>query len=189
MTIHMSVETTNKVEPLDELYLTWLYSKAASPKLRNPSKTYWTLFNHMYKKEFVWFVPNDDNRVGDGVYLRHEFLESVNRESEDSWMGLGCSFLEMVVALSYRCAFDTNHEPRSWFWKLLEHLDLEKYNDNVLYPYEEIDAILDRVIWRTYDRDGKGGLFPLNNPRRDQRNVEIWYQMNAYFIEHEEEYI
>lgn len=188
MTIHTS-ENRGTIDPLDELYLTWLYSQVGSTKLRNPSRTYWTLFNHMYRKEFVWFVPNDSNRVGDGVWLRHEFLEHVNREPEDSWMELGCSFLEMLVALSRRLDFLTNGSVRFWFWKLLGHLDLEKYNDNILYPYDQIDAILDIVIWRLYESDGTGGLFPLKNPRRDQRNVEIWYQMQAYLIENENEYI
>ena len=39
------------------------------------------------------------------------------------------------------------------------------------------------IIWRTYDSNGYGGLFPLRNPREDQRKVELWYQLNAYLLE------
>lgn len=170
-------------EPLDELYLTWLYSQVASPKARNPSRTYWTLLRQLYKKEFVWFVPNDDNRVEDGRYLRYEFLEAHHRSHEDDWMDLSCSFLEMLIALSRRLSFQADGEPVIWFWHLIETLELANYNDNVIYPYDEVDEILDRVIWRTYEKDGKGGLFPLKNANRDQRQVEIWYQMSAYLIE------
>jgi hypothetical protein len=39
------------------------------------------------------------------------------------------------------------------------------------------------VIWRTYDRRGHGGLFPLQRSNRDQRRVEIWYQLSEYLLQ------
>jgi hypothetical protein len=39
---------------------------------------------------------------------------------------------------------------------------------------------------REYFPSGKGGLFPLENPREDQTKVEIWYQMHAYVMENYE---
>jgi hypothetical protein len=47
----------------------------------------------------------------------------------------------------------------------------------------EVMKILDRIIERTYQRNGVGGLFPLKRDKKDQRKVELWYQMNAYLIE------
>jgi len=91
--------------------------------------------------------------------------------------------LEMLIALSQRLSFEGEGKSRRWFWHLIENLNLNIYNDKHGVPFEEVNAILDRVIWRTYNRDGSGGLFPLRRAARDQRKIEIWYQMSAYLLE------
>lgn len=173
--------------PLDELYLRWLYGQVASIRAKNPARTYWSLIQQLYIKEFIWFVPNDDNRVEDGRDLRHEFMsQHPEAPLDESWLDLGCSFLEMLIGLSRRLAFETEGEPRDWFWHMMENLDLRRYND--LYyktdlQAEDIDDILDTVINRTYQSDGRGGLFPLEEAEQDQRDVEIWYQSASYVLE------
>lgn len=171
---------------LDEEYLTWLYGQMGIVKLKNPARTHWGLARQLYKKEFVWFIPNDDNRVEDGRDLRTEFVDEFDLDDaiDENWMRLGCSMLEMLVALSRRLAFMTDIDPREWFWEMLENVGIgmsyscdQKYNDEVA---DEVNEILDTIIWRTYGPNGDGGLFPLNNPDRDQRQVEIWYQLSAY---------
>lgn len=166
--------------------MVWLYSQVGSVKLRNKSKSHWSLIKQLYTKEFVWIIPNDDNRVEDGRDLRHEFLETCGIDGADSdWVGLGCSMLEMLIGLSRRLSFEAEGEPRVWFWHLIEMLDLEQYTDRVYNEAAEkrIDETLDTVIFRNYAPDGSGGLFPLNHPNEDQREVEIWYQLNAYLLE------
>lgn len=171
-------------QPLDELYLTWLYSQIGSVKLKNLSRTYWSLLRQLYRKEFVWIVPNDDNRVEDGRYLRYEFLEDQRiLDPDPEWMALGCSMLELLIGLSRRLSFEAEGKSRDWFWILLENLGLESYNDKTYISHEEVDALLEQVIWRTYRQNGTGGLFPLKHPKKDQRKVEIWYQLNAYLLE------
>jgi len=171
-------------EPLDELYLTWLYRQVGSIRLKNPARTYWSIVRLLYTKEFVWFVPNDDNRVEDGRDLRYEFIDKERLDDvEPEWIELGCSFLEMLIGLSRRLSFIAEGEPRLWFWQLLENLGLNNYADNTQIPTEEVDEKLDIVIWRTYRRDGRGGLFPLRRAAKDQRSVEIWYQLSAYVLE------
>lgn len=168
---------------LDELYFEWLYGQISSVKLKNPSRTYWNLFRILFKKEFIWWVPNDDNRVEDGKDLRYEFLEDAKESATVDWLDLGCSMLELFIGLSRRLAFETNAEPAEWFWELLENLDLRQYNDRVIIPCDEVEAALDKVIWRTYKRNGSGGLFPLKRARQDQREVELWYQLGEYILE------
>ena len=88
---------------LDDQYLTWLYSQTGSVRLRNKARTHWSLLRQLYSKEFVWLVPNDDNRVEDGRDLRYEFLhETGHTRASREWLAMGCSFLEMLVALSRR---------------------------------------------------------------------------------------
>lgn len=176
-------------QPLDEQYLHWLYRRVASVRLKNPARTYWSLMKQLYAKEFVWLIPNDDNRVEDGRDLRYEFLAEYGVEDVDlEWMGLGCSFLEMLIGLARRLAFEAADigDVRDWFWILLENLNLARFNDAV-YVNEiqerTIDEVLDAVIWRTFNSDGSGGLFPLEDAQEDQRDVEIWYQLSAFLSE------
>lgn len=168
---------------LDELYLTWLYRQVADPEEPNASRTYWKLLTHMFKKEFFWFVPNDDNRVEDGRALRYEFIEDLGLEDVDpDWMELGCSMLELLMGLSRRLSFLAEGEPRDWFWHLINNLDL-RFSDRRRFPSDVVEEVLDGVIWRTYSDDGSGGLFPLRRPERDQRDTELWVQLNAYLME------
>jgi hypothetical protein len=172
-------------EPFDERYLVWLYSQVAPLRLKNPARTHWALLRQLYKKEFVWLVPNDDNRVEDGKSLRREFLNDYEVDVDQEWLTMGCSMLEMLIALSRRLSFEADGEPRAWFWHLIQTLDLEQYNDKHYNDDAEkvIDETLDRVIWRRYEPNGQGGLFPIRNPPEDQREVEIWYQLSAYLAE------
>lgn len=170
--------------PLDELYFTWLYGQVGSVKIANPSRTYWALCRQLFKKEFVWIVPNDDNRAEDGRDLRQEFLEEERiAEVEDDWLRYGCSMLELLIALSRRCAFEAGDTSEHWFWRIMGNAQLAIYNDRVLNFAKEVDEKLDCIIWRTYMPSGRGGLFPLENPDKDQRRVEIWYQLCAYLLE------
>lgn len=175
-------------EPLDEQYLTWLYSQVSSVKAKNKERTYWSLLRQLYSKAFFWFVPNDDNRVEDGRDLRYEFIESRRIESVDhEWLNLECSVLEMLLGLSRRLSFETEGESREWFWHLIDNLGLINCNDSwykTKSHSEPVDDKLERLIYRTYEYDGAdGGLFPLSHPTQDQRNVEIWYQLSAYILE------
>lgn len=140
----------------------------------------------LYVKEFVWLIPNDDNRAEDGKALRYEFInEQGIDEVDQEWLDLGCSFLEMLIALARRAAFESDDEVVEWFWRFIFNLGLNNHTDSA-YTREterEVDNVLDAVIFRTYDADGLGGLFPLTHPRQDQRKVELWYQLAAYLTE------
>ena len=176
-------------EPLDELYFKWLYGQVADPEVTDSSRTYWKMLKQLYTKEFVWTVPNDDNRIEDGRDLRYEFIDDQRLENVDiGWVNLGCSMLELLVSLSRRLSFETDILAPYWFWDMITNLGLKAYTDRRpgrprKFPASEIDTILDRVIWRTYDYHGNGGIFPLKNAKEDQRNIELWYQMSAYILE------
>ena len=173
-------------EPLDELYFQWLYSQVGDPRIKNPDRTYWKLLLQLFKKEFIWFVPNDDNRIEDGKDLRFEFVDSAELQDVDpDWVCLGCSMLELLVGLSRRLAFEAEGEPRDWFWQLIENLELFGMTDRFMRSDSQVvDDILDRVIYRNYDSNGVGGLFPLRRTPNDQRKVELWYQLSEYVLEH-----
>lgn len=171
-------------EPLDELYFKWLYSLVADPKVVNPYATHWRLLNILYKKEFTPVVYKDANRAEDGKDLRYEFVEAEGLQDVDhGWINLGCSMLELIIALSRKVAFNAGGEAKGWFWQMIDNAGMLGYNDRRRYKEDVVDVILDRLIWRTYEYSGDGGLFPLKAPDRDQREIELWYQMSAYVIE------
>lgn len=171
----------------DDAYLRWLYSQVASVRHKDPSRTFWSLFRLLYTKEFVGYIPNDDNRVEDGRALRYEFVEETRTHVDQEWLDLPCSMFEMLIGLSRRLAFEADGQPRGWFWHLMTNIGLQKCNDAFLITdvqLQQVDQILDIVIWRRYDADGHGGLFPLKKmPSRDLREVELWYQMSAYLLQ------
>lgn len=171
-------------EPPDDAYLRWLYQQVTQVQNKNPSRSYWTLLRQLYTTEFVWFVPNDDNRAEDGRDLRYEFLEETGFPGADEeWLNMGCSMLEMLIALSRRLSFEADGEPRAWFWHIMRNLKLDTMSDAVPYSEEDVDEVLGNVIWRTYKKNGQGGMFPLKHATEDQTQVEIWYQVAAYLTQ------
>lgn len=168
---------------LDDRYLKWLYRQVKTVRARKGSRTYWRLFEQLYSTEFVWFVPNDDNRAEDGRDLRREWAAAYGEELDPQWLSLGCSFLELLIGLSRRLAFEGGNDGRSWFWMLMNNLGLQDFHDESDFSAEEVEEITHTVIWRTYDPNGNGGLFPLQDSASDQRQVEIWYQLSEYLLE------
>lgn len=107
-----------------------------------------------------------------------------------------CKMLEMLVALTDRMVFriDDGEQGNVFihiFWELIENLGLLGYTDEFMNETKvyEIRRKIDKFLERRYRKDGKGGLFPLKNVtvsvigNKDQREVEIAYQMNAYLLE------
>jgi hypothetical protein len=163
-----------------------------------PDKSYLLLALALRKKEFYWTVPNDDNRGIDGKFLRDCF-RSLSSEYDDADALDGpCNMLELLIGLARRMD-DTMQDPEGptgamseedrvarWFWEILGNVGLDYYTDEVWVEKcgtMMVDMILNRILDRTYHRNGKGGLFPLRTPKKDQRKVEIWYQMSTYLLE------
>lgn len=179
-------------EPLDELYFQWLYEQVADPGFDDQELTYWKMLKILFKKEFIWIVPNDENRIRDGVALRMDFLRERDVDLQDVdpiWMELGCSMLELMVGLSRRLAFEADKgQAHYWFWVLMENIGLSGYNDRRRFTRRQLDRIddmLNDIIHRNYEPSGLGGFFPLQSSRWDQRKRELWYQMSEYILEQE----
>ena len=145
----------------------------------------------MHEIEFVWTVPNDDNRVQDGLDLRVQFMHQTGRKQSsalDELIHMGATVLEVLIGLSIRTAFTAGGVAEIWAWQLIENLHLERASD----PFtngkaNRVDDVLETLIWRTYQRDGEGGFFPLSGDTLiDQTKIEIWDQMNIYVNEIQE---
>ena len=171
-------------EPLESLYFQWLCAKVIYVREPTPSLTYWDLLRILYRTEFVWLLSGDDNRAADGVELRIEFLLECDIPDNIPWRNLPCSILEMLIAMSKRAEFNTGEPYRDWFWEFIDNLGLKEFTDGSGFDPRDVEDALDQFIWRTYNRKGEGGIFPLNSPNHDQREVEIWYQFCDYLLDH-----
>jgi len=158
-----------------ENYLKWLIRQIEPDRDRD----YTDLFGILHAKEFVWLIPNDDNRLEDGLDIRAEFFNGHGKHTH-----LPCSVLEVILGLSRRLAFAAGGEEARWAWVLIENLELHRMSGRIGdIRAERIGDVLERLVWRTYQPDGIGGFFPLAWPPQDQRQVELWYQMHAYIEE------
>ena len=176
--------------PLDDLYFEWLYRFFAAVSNRNPKRSFWKMAKRLHSTEFVYFIPNDENRALDGKDLREEFFylhPDVRRDQ--NWLDQECSMLELILGLAIRAEFLADRGSidggvGGWFWLMIRNAGLYKFTDDYLVgrSLEEIDRVIYLINNRTYSRDGLGGLFPVTGTRKDMRRVELWGQLNAYLM-------
>lgn len=154
-------------------------------------RSYRKLLGKLHETDFTYTVDLDGNRADDGIELRYRFGYDNHIPQPiiaDCLDDRPCSILEMMVALSLRCEEHIMGDPdigdrtARWFWDMIDNLGLGDMSDS-RYDDEYICRVVDKFLDRRYKRDGSGGLFRVNNYRRDMRGVEIWNQMMWYLNE------
>ena len=172
-------------EKLNVEYFDWIY------QLINGDfhgLSYRKLLLHLNSIVFQSEIPMDENRAGDGVNLRYRF--GYERSYDAALIACyldckPCSVLEMMAALSLRCEETIMQNPNfgdrtaEWFWGMIDSLGLEEMYDSN-YDAVYVENVIFRFINHEYERNGKGGLFTIENECRDMRKIEIWWQMNWY---------
>lgn len=154
------------------------------------------LFKQLHDIIFRWDpdVPMDENHEHDGRNVRELFQDETGYPIPQVAQDWPASFLEVLVSLSVTMEKQIMHAPgngdgtAAWFWMLLTNINLANCDDEWMKENRHngefyISSRVNDVMFRHYGPDGKGGLFPLDEPRADQRKVELWYQMNAYVLE------
>jgi hypothetical protein len=171
-------------EPLENLYFNWLSAKVHNVRNPTPSLSFDTLFKTLHNTEFVWLLSGDDNRAEDGKELRREFLIMGDIPDNPEWRTMvPCSVFEMLIAFSARAQKNSNTPAKEWFWEFLDNLNLREVNDASGVEPEEIYDTLEHFMWRRYQPNGDGGLFPLREPQSDQTEREIWNQFCDYLVD------
>ena len=158
------------------MYLDWLLARV---ELDGPVSD--ILVAGLYERNFTATVPNDDNRIQDALLLRALYCEEENGRFEEDFPA---TFLEVLISLSERMEYmlhspDDYGHARMYFWSMLANIGLYSTTRDAKYIHEKVSMVLDR----TYEWNGRGGLFPLEHATDDQREVEIWYQMMAWISE------
>lgn len=168
-------------------YGNWLVRKVGFVK-----KDYSKLLKTLHNTEFYWLpsMDRDRNRAEDGIELRNEYLSE--RLSDGSLRSADpfhreCSVLEMLVALAIRVEDEFigvpgDEHPDRFFFEMIKNLGLDDAMD---YDYDQgrVEGCLSMWMGRRFSSRGLGSPFPVCNDRRDQRDFEIWDQMNHYIYE------
>lgn len=175
-----------EIEEMKQRYFWWLYNGLFD---YYSNGKYSLLCCHLFKREFRWSVPNDDNRAADGIEYRGKWAVSYFKTWEIWWDG-PCTVFEMLVGLSERMESILENPVREsnirdWFLLMIGNLSFKSFTDgNWSSDVEKIvDEKLNIFMDRKYDRYGNGGLFPVERTSKDQRKVEIWYQLMKYIDE------
>lgn len=156
---------------------------------RYTDESYWKLAKILFNTPFEFSLAMDGNRELDALDLRDHY-------QGDDIFSEEATVLEVLIALAKRIENlldELDGEDRSimYFWEMINNLRLDRYSDNLfrMYPdkhdiyFYQIKTQLHRWLNRDINYDGSGGLFPLRDPKRDQRDVDIWYQASAYMVE------
>ena len=163
-------------------YLMWLMAQVDCPV------EYSRLMTKLGTRAFTWLVRKDANRAGDGMMLRGRYVNETGAQATEDLFMRPCSVLEMMIALACRMENDIMYDPEfgnrtpEWFRIMIENLGLDGMDDE-RYDEEYVNNVLNVFLNRTYYMNGSGGLFPLKQPKHNQRRVEIWYQMSEYLVE------
>ena len=173
---------------IENEYFEWMYdlilNKGYPRKL-----SYRKLLKFLHDIEFTYILDEDESRAIDGQYFRYRFGGENGYSNLEIERGLRvndlpCSVLEMMVALSFRIEeqimddYDYGNRTGQWFWNMITSLDLGGYNDTNFTNARRKTAedIIGRLLSREYKPNGEGGLFTLEHPKCDLRDVDIWTQ-------------
>lgn len=174
-------------------YFLWLANKVDADLSR-----YSELLYILYDTDFVYSsdIELDQSRCEDGLSLREDFVYENPGEDWVFYINRGCNVFEAILALAIRmednlAEDNSGDRTRVWFWQFIKNLGLGKYTNDRLtyqgYGREEddfcIQEILNKWMFREFDYDGTGSIFPLKKASRDQRNRPIIYQMSDYIFE------
>lgn len=173
----------------DSEYFCWLANQVAHK--RAVERDCGLLLYELYSTEFKAVLSDDNHRISDVAELRESFEEEIGYCYSDI-PDVPCTVLELLVSLSCRILNilgDYYGSAGNWFWVLLDNLLGDStYFSNVNLSEKpnvrhELQDILKRFVDRKYNFDGTGGIFPLKAPKKDQKKVEIWYQMQSFLNE------
>lgn len=161
---------------------------------------------------FEWDLDKDENRMWDGLAMRRTFYD-IFEWIDDEWKWSDvkallersyfysnnidrgtCSVFEMICGLGWRMERDImrveemGDRTAVWISSMLKNLGLLNFDDDIwregsIDCWDRTRKIVYRMMRRQYKDNGRGGLFPLKKPVGDQRDIQIWDQMNLWLYE------
>ena len=176
---------------LNDNYFKWLLEILG---FKEPmSCRYISMLSYMYSTSFRLTDPivgHDDNRLNDGFELRATYSNNFTMPDLPGIFDEEVSVLEVLVAFAMRIdddiMYDGSLHASKWFFIMVDNLGMTNFTDDRLgldWCIDDEEQILDIWMSRQYGPDGRGTIFPLKTTTFDQRNLEMWYQMQEWFRE------
>ena len=172
-------------DKLERQYFDWMFNIICYNRY-DKDISYRKLLEYLHDTEFYWMLDMDENRAKDGLDLRYRFCVDHRCLSDIEKIDYKpCSVLEMMLALAIRCEEtimdDPNYGDRTaqWFWGMIGSLGLKCMTDEY-FDEKYVESVVFRFLDRKYCSNGEGGLFIIDDPPRDLRDVEIWNQLSWY---------
>lgn len=169
---------------ISDLYFEWIYGIVCREGYLSGA-SHKKLLHCLHNIKFHPEISMDINRAKDGIHLRHRFASEHSVDefflSEDE----PCSVLEMMAALAFRMEEDIMDDPNEgdrtweWFTAMIFSLGLYDMNDSC-FDEVLVEKTIQTFLNRKYSRDGKGGLFFIEDSRDDMRKLDIWKQACRY---------
>lgn len=173
-------------------YFEWMYHLVCND-IKYNKLSYRKLFYFLHSVDYIPRLEMDENRRIDGINFRYRFGYENGYSDEYIKRFLDtreCSLLEMMIALAFRVEEQimsdilAGNRVGQWFWTMVVNLGLGSMDD-LNFDKNHCLSIVDNFLSQKYDKYGNGGLFVVNNPPRDMRDVDIWCQFMWYLNENE----
>ncbi|HEY2455623.1 MAG TPA: hypothetical protein VGI71_24010 [Scandinavium sp.] len=178
------------MEGIGTEYFEWLHAQVFPNAQKGSPDSYTYVMEKMHQLIFKVLVPHDENRIADGDELRKSFQISrggLEPLETSALLYPDISVLEVLIALADRGGFMIDRPMQEMFGLFLQNLRLSIWTDGAcvfnIKRSGKVIKILNRFNDRAYTAHGTGGLFPLRDPSKDQRQVELWYQMGEWMTE------
>lgn len=162
-------------------YIEWLCTERLQLD-ESDIKDYFRLFDCLLHIEFSSGHPNDARRENEGLCLREDFEYETGLYLEG--LSPRCSFLEMLVALAYRCERQlmrsSYHGDRTsiWFFDMINSLGLGRFTSSIWSSGsgDKVYTICEKMMNREIS------LFDYKDAEKNIHE-EIWKQLSAYINE------
>ena len=109
--------------------------------------------------DFMWYIPEDEDKAIQALRMRDEYCYETG---EPSPRQAPASFLEVFVSITDTLTAMLYQDRDAFTKSILLNLGARSYSDDGRLPseiHEEALNIAERVMYRTYSRNGTGGLF------------------------------
>lgn len=158
-------------------YITWLYDYMHV--CDHPGCAY--ILDILLSVPYRYSLILDRNTEFYALDLRRQFSEASGENAV--FDEAGCTLLEALIAIAQRIQWNVFWDPDEdrayqWFWVMIDNLGLEQAHDP-----DQIIAICNRLLDRTYSPDGQGALCGfLPDCHTDIREVPFYAQCEQWIV-------
>lgn len=125
--------------------------------------------------DFTWYIPEDEDKAIQALRMRDEYCYETGMPSPRQ---APASFLEVFVSITDTLTAMLYQDRESFTKSILLNAGARSFSDDWRLPseiHEEALNIAERVMYRTYSRNGTGGLFRI--PGADILEMPLTTQM------------